>query len=1221
MKFDNSTPYQHGFVTTDNRAMASYLRLVGETVPDIDNPKHEMFGEPYDFKKHFLAAKGHRLEDGYFTELGSELSRFGFANIEDGKVYLLRFAHHYDEDFGGIRSVKRANGKPVAELFNGEWLKPEGAPEYTYVTLPPSLSEESNDHVSLTLREFKELLVTRRKERGINEEVFPWEISNKLDLLNPAREYLGKNGKINFHILRPLRTLTKTDWFPDRSKSHMVVYRSYDGELFQYWDLNPDVCFEDKQPVFNSDGTLKKAKYANPVGASSVYIPETHPIVLRKIIERNKHVDCSFLEYLLATGIEDPYVLGTFFWEWFPNSELELWITEGAPKAQALMSNGMPAVGGAGMMMFCEPGTDTLRPRLAKLIGENTITHIILDMDSKFKTIQNNSAAQMKLHRAIAAHQGSGEFIKHEFWSRSFDAKAADDMAAKGLLDKIRSLGIGSASGINFWDKTVIDKRYLEVSDFADSQGSMMFVRSGMDTGKTTAISQLIDQYRQEDVGCDVVAMSDRRTLAGQQANKFGIPKLGKKARNATSGAACLDSVDKFEAGQSMLNAPTKPLVLILDEALSASKHEAMSSTAIKEDRTTKNHKIARKIIKSMISAGTSVFADAFLNDQTIDFYVGLVKATLPIEITQLETTIKYPDLGDDVATCKDTLAKLIDLRDNLESRVKVIENLASERKKHTIYVNAGQAPTYEYYQIIEAAKERIKMVIVSNTSDIKSKYHIRNIEREVRRVWGKGFKSVLIDAQSLDNPDRPEYDCLVNGKFDELVAKSDCVCFNAGTQSGISIDVKGRFEKMFIMSFQNGELTGAAQASLRLRDLEDVEVNYWISKNHIYDPKMMLPQDWLVKYSNADAKLKSMNRKDGGQRHFNELSKFLGEQSSIMVSQSNLTKLHPVDGIKALLRESWNVIDVVDERKEEIAQDEKLKGKIGSESKKLGAVRDTRIAETVKAIASADLVTEDERQHIVDQDGRTDEDLAKLDKYATADIYGGYTEDHVLSYKLGNHAKTELLALSIFDEDSAEAKVSKDIDSSAGAAYNYFDVAKANKDKKIDILRDDRVKAFLNQDVFHIDSPESWDMVKYIKENLSDLNNELRMNIDPLWLDRDGVSEKGKATFSPITAINAFFRKSSPLVCKETGHKPGSRGNQVKHYQICEQLGKKLVTKDKNTKWEKYYVPFKESPIWDYMNTLGAKCKNKAIKLNHRTEESEKLRELSIARGMEVAM
>lgn len=1205
----------------------SYLKLVGVTVPEFDKP-FGLFGEDYEFKTHIKTACVCDINQGYFSELNRKRDIFRFERGETG-VGTFRLVHYFDEQHGSIRLLTWDDGLPVVEMAtNGGWVRPDGAPTNEYVELSPQTAESLDNLVSMSLREVGQLRDSLIEARGIDEVFKKFvKIENRQDIYREnGNTYLDKNGKERQWIKYPLRLPSKPepDSFPRCRHAWLLTAYNHNGKLFQLRPINPNVSVDkDGHIEYDSDGKMKFAKYMNPPGEDAdIYTaPMSSTIVGRVIVRNEKSVDCSVLKQAILDNVSDEE-LGNIFWGWVPKSGVELGITEGFFKAMSLLSLGIVAIGLPGMNMACIKETDDLRPGLAAVVGMDTPVTFYLDQDSKEKTIDNGSAARVKAERAVRKHQKHNSDdnpldgndghsnIKFADWLPQL-GKGIDDVIANGNFKYVRIVGIETDDITG--DVTKVSGDFVPAEILADTLFAIKMLKAPMSAGKTVAMSNYVKSLG----NVHVVCLSNRVSLSLDQSATYGVPTLDEKSFNAEDGAACLDSVRKFKWANT-LSIPEKPLMLLIDEYVSAYQHLLVAETAVGVNRIGNMEMFARVCIMAIVSGGGILCSDANMRDNAIAFLPGIIKLGLKMMISQCDGLLSPGCVAynlSDVDNAKILLPKLIELQQTIDQKIQVLE-FAPDREKWNITFTHGQAPTKFIRDMLEKAMMGDYQVIQINTRKRVKKHNIANLVKLYRaNIPNFDKHHIVIDGDTINDPDHEAYQCLsIHGRLNQLCAKYRYVFLGSCVDSGISIDVMDHFDASYVMGFASCLPNSVAQMAGRVRD-PNVRRYVWCASRAPYRKYELFPSDVR---NQAVEKAVSKTEKHLGYSIFNEMSRFHLHEVAILKSQSAIEKQRFWEAVEYKLSATANVRNITGQQKVELQGDKDEMGELKSLSNKM-IKHSMKTCEDIKQdIKKADDVEGEEIKKIHQKKGRTAKDRNELDKAEVRAAFGECEEKHIESYLLGHHKSSVSLGLSMLTHKLVDAKMTDDLENLSSGTQCYTDVLDTVQDDLVEILRDKRVQNFITYgQSYTMQSDIVWQLREWVKQYVVVLNRN-GYSIKPEWINPEDDKPRDQVL------INHIFRKFD--LVSHPVEKPLINGKQVQHYRLCEPGFRVELPKEGDEEPElsgRKMTPIDDSAVvasWIVLrDKLGDMVYKRDTSSAVAAKEAQTQKEASLIRGMDL--
>ncbi|NJR72544.1 MAG: DUF3854 domain-containing protein [Scytonema sp. CRU_2_7] len=485
------------------------------------------------------------------------------------------------------------------------------------------------------------------------------------------------------------------------------------------------------------------------------------------------------------------------FWEWvFLHPEIPIIITEGAKKAGALLSAGYVAIALPGISSSIRSLQDPttghnlnrhLIPELEKFAAPGREIYFCFDNDPKPTTRAN---VDLSIQRTGALLAQAGCNVK--VITLIGDQKGVDDFivangekAFESLYKAAVSLEVYTASLL--WQLTYkatlrLNQRYL--GDIPFPLSGFACVKSPKGTGKTQALDKLITEAQRE--GRKILVITHRIQLGRAICDRLGLDWIEDIPSSQTKGllgfGVCIDSV--HPVSQAHFNPKDwAGAIVVLDEVEQVIWHLLNSSTCY--EKRVSILETFQQLLGFVASTGGLIIAqDADLSNLSIDFIRGVIKRESEID---LQPWLVVNDWLPEEET----------------------------RWNVTIYKSKNAAPVLT--QIKRSLSTSPKAIMIHcDGQKARSKWGTKNLESWARENFPD--ETILrIDSESVADPTHPAYGCVE--KINEIVTQYRIIIASPSIGTGVSIDVKGHFQKVFLISQGVCPESETRQALARLRE------------------------------------------------------------------------------------------------------------------------------------------------------------------------------------------------------------------------------------------------------------------------------------------------------------------------------------------------------------------------------------------------------------------
>jgi len=511
----------------------------------------------------------------------------------------------------------------------------------------------------------------------------------------------------------------------------------------------------------NDEGNKRTGQYIAPTGIGDVpYLPSVPEGTAKNIAARH--------------GLEAP--TGSF-WQWMiENPEVPVVITEGAKKALALISVGIPAISLYGCQCGKE-GDFGIKESLRPWVEGREVT-IAFDKDERLQTITKVYKATKWLCRALEKIATPRVAI----WNPAA-GKGIDDVLARNVgvgveaianavsIAKFRLMGDESLVSLN---PREIHAQFIKEVEIPDNE-RLVGIKSRKKTGKTELLSRIINEAPE---GTRVLVFSHREQLVKELARRFKLEyrtELTVEGRTFGYGL-CVDSAHP-EANPPLIASEWQKSWLVFDECEQVFWHLLNSDTC-----RFKRMAIIQTLTELAQSADRIFLADADLTKVSIDYVNGMLEEPL----TPYVVINKYEHL--------------------------------EERKLYTFKTAESL-----YKLIMESAHKGEKLLIHTGSQQEKSKWGTFNMESMLKGLFPTK-KILRIDGITVAEPGHEAFGCIEG--INEVLPLYDIVLASPTIETGISIECN-HFDKVFC--FATGSQTVDAIAQTIERERSNIPRYLWV--------------------------------------------------------------------------------------------------------------------------------------------------------------------------------------------------------------------------------------------------------------------------------------------------------------------------------------------------------------------------------------------------------
>ena len=491
-------------------------------------------------------------------------------------------------------------------------------------------------------------------------------------------------------------------------------------------------CFKPETPRMRQkeNGKLHTIKYEHPIGVELRLIYLQVPVsIWEKICDRN--------------GLPHPDFSRVNFWQWVIDSNVEVWVTEGAKKAASLLSEGIVAIAGSGInagYRKLEEGGYRLHDDFQPLLETERKIVFCFDYENPITKPDTCRFVNLAIDRTGGLLEGEGAVV--EVAKLPGKEKGVDDFIASRNAEDLQQLcdnkiPLGQYLAILDHDRfynlsgatEIIDSERL--TPLAMDGAKILGIKSAKATGKTHQMVQMVKKHRAK--GGKAIVVTHRIQLAQHLCERFNIPHISiLKDQNGyfIGYGCCIDSLhgkSSFPFTPETFQVEDNPL-LILDECEQVLHHAVYSSTAIKDNRGEILFNLG-SLVRTCVNSefGGVVLSDADLTDVSVD-YVKDVSGRDDVE-TKIVGNEHKPCVGRDAYLYKTETGLLHALVQSLEE--------CRERKQAGVFQRA--------------------IAIYTQAQKKKSKLSASNLARLLRTKF-KDLRVLVIDAVTSADPKHPAH-------------------------------------------------------------------------------------------------------------------------------------------------------------------------------------------------------------------------------------------------------------------------------------------------------------------------------------------------------------------------------------------------------------------------------------------------------------------------------
>lgn len=528
-------------------------------------------------------------------------------------------------------------------------------------------------------------------------------------------------------------------------------------------------CFKPDRPRQTLRGPLK---YENPHGTPARSFWLRVPAVVAEVVAERWELELPAEVAADASGERGA------FWRWWAGEQrLPLVLTEGAKKAGALLSAGVPAVAVNGIYGGCPKnanGTPELLPELAAAPLAGRRCWVLFDWSESERGRRDVSKAARRLGRLLKRAEAAEVLLG----ACPGPHKGADDhLAAGGTWEQLEAeLVVLSPLPVLPWlrpaDQTAPAGRHLGDACPIPSpeQARLVALQAPMGSGKTCAIAAAVEPLRQ--AGTRVVLLTHRRSLGATTAEQLGLPWADEAAPGSDLRqlgiALCVDSLCPA-SGMRFRAADWRGAVVVVDEAAQVIAHTLMATgTAVAQRRL----QVIDNLRQLLAGAAQVIAADAQLSQPVLD-----ALETATGERALLIASEHRPAAG-----------RRLQLHSRESWRLALVEQL-EQRRPVWIATTAQKAGATNSAQ---------------------------NLAQLVGQHWPEA-RVLVVDSETVADPAHAASQLATDPN--EIAAAYEVVIATPAIAAGLSVELRGRFAAVFGWAGGTTDPAAAAQAMARVRD------------------------------------------------------------------------------------------------------------------------------------------------------------------------------------------------------------------------------------------------------------------------------------------------------------------------------------------------------------------------------------------------------------------
>ncbi|WP_414530361.1 plasmid replication protein, CyRepA1 family [Nodularia chucula] len=503
----------------------------------------------------------------------------------------------------------------------------------------------------------------------------------------------------------------------------------------------------------------REIKYQSPTGIPS-------GIYALRLPRRIKELHCQDEAILNGADWE--------FWHYVREMGLPLILCEGAKKTAALLSQGYLAIGLAGVWNWGKKGEDldARGKKILEFIPEVKFFAevprdftICFDQDTKHQAKVGVNQAITKLSWKLKELDNE---IKILSWLPKL-GKGIDDVIARA--DGKERLDLIIENALPFIEWSALQLNQLNTSaDLVLNQPRLgdikipvdandIKIRSPKKTGKTHTIASILNALPE---GTLKLVISHRIQLGKALCTRFNLPYVDESGEAAQAQkyldgyALCIHSLHEYSKANFHYE-QWKGAVIVLDEVVQM-VWSLLTDPNMKNNRVRIINNLKKLINFALSTGGKLIYADADLNDPTVQFIRGLIEVP-----TKSFTVVNDYVFSDDAwRVCNFTQS----------------------------------TPNALIKTAFDKLKEGKKIFFCLSSQKVKGKYSTQYLGIAIKKRF-PDLKVLIVDSQSVNDPQHEAFGCTqsskVDGKdvmiLDQICVNYDVVLTSPVIETGVSVE------------------------------------------------------------------------------------------------------------------------------------------------------------------------------------------------------------------------------------------------------------------------------------------------------------------------------------------------------------------------------------------------------------------------------------------------
>jgi hypothetical protein len=528
-------------------------------------------------------------------------------------------------------------------------------------------------------------------------------------------------------------------------------------------------CFKPDSPRWDAERDRQR-KYEHPLGVPARVLVLRVPAAVARTIAHHHQ-----LALPAAVAADHTGAAGAFWRWWATEPRLPVCITEGAKKAAAILSAGVPAVALPGIWNGAVKdalGRRALHPDLAALPLKGRSCSVLFDYSTSERG-QGDVARAARRQGWLLQLAGAANVV---VGCCPGPAKGADDALAAGVplqqlladLQPVRPLpvlpALRRANAV-----VAANYRYLGDAVTIPHDQRVVALATLMGTGKTELIRQHLEPLMA--VGQRVVLITHRRSLGAATAATLDLPWADEAAPGSDlrqrGVALCIDSLCAC-SGMRITPGEWRGAIVVIDEAAAVLAHTLLgTATAVAKRRPA----VLETLQQLLANAAQVLVADAQLSDPVL---------------TAIETAAGSPAylIRSNYRPAAGRQLTVLDTREQWRG---TLHHLLEQRRRLWIATTAKDG---------------------SNGA--------ANIALATLARWPDA-RILVVDADTVADPDHDA--SRLAAAPDRIASSYDVVVASPAVAAGLSVTVRNHFDAVMVIAGGTTDANAVAQAAARVRD------------------------------------------------------------------------------------------------------------------------------------------------------------------------------------------------------------------------------------------------------------------------------------------------------------------------------------------------------------------------------------------------------------------